>query len=186
VAESTVGESVRERKQQLGLVRRKTFVPQSYVRGSEAPLTSRHLPDGLDKPYLDSPFDVPRDRLLGHRSVGDEQVDCFDRADLVCGNHGESPVVGYHNPSLGSIHHGGDERCLVLVEARQTLVRIDSIGADKGYVRGEPLHLFLEAGVVQERSIEQRLRPNAAACPEHKPCVFKIFQIPSGSDQRDA
>jgi transposase len=36
VAESTVREYVRERKQQLGLIRRETFVPQSYAWGSEA------------------------------------------------------------------------------------------------------------------------------------------------------
>jgi transposase len=36
VAESTVREYVRERKRQLGLVRRETFVPQSYAWGSEA------------------------------------------------------------------------------------------------------------------------------------------------------
>jgi hypothetical protein len=36
VAESTVREYVRERKQRLGLIRRETFVPQSYAWGSEA------------------------------------------------------------------------------------------------------------------------------------------------------
>ena len=36
VAESTVRNHVRERKRQLGLVRRETFVPQSYVWGQEA------------------------------------------------------------------------------------------------------------------------------------------------------
>ena len=36
VAESTVREYVRERKQQLGFIRRETFVPQSYAWGSEA------------------------------------------------------------------------------------------------------------------------------------------------------
>jgi transposase len=36
VAESTVREYVRERKQELGLFRRETFVPQSYAWGSEA------------------------------------------------------------------------------------------------------------------------------------------------------
>jgi transposase len=35
-AESTVREYVRERKRQLGLIRRETFVPQSYAWGSEA------------------------------------------------------------------------------------------------------------------------------------------------------
>ena len=36
VAESTVREYVRERKLQVGLIRRETFVPQSYAWGSEA------------------------------------------------------------------------------------------------------------------------------------------------------
>jgi transposase len=36
VAESTVREYVRERKRELGLIRRETFVPQSYAWGSEA------------------------------------------------------------------------------------------------------------------------------------------------------
>jgi len=36
VAESTVREYVRERKRQLGWIRRETFVPQSYAWGSEA------------------------------------------------------------------------------------------------------------------------------------------------------
>jgi transposase len=36
VAESTVREYVRERKRALGLIRRETFVPQSYAWGSEA------------------------------------------------------------------------------------------------------------------------------------------------------
>ena len=35
VAESTVRNHVRERKRQLGLTRRETFVPQSYVWGQE-------------------------------------------------------------------------------------------------------------------------------------------------------
>jgi predicted transcriptional regulator len=36
VAESTVRNHVRERKHQLGLLRRETFVPQSYALGQEA------------------------------------------------------------------------------------------------------------------------------------------------------
>ena len=36
VAESTVREYVRERKRALGLIRRETFVPQSYAWGSES------------------------------------------------------------------------------------------------------------------------------------------------------
>ena len=36
VAESTVGNHVRERKRQIGLMRRETFVPQSYVWAQEA------------------------------------------------------------------------------------------------------------------------------------------------------
>ena len=36
VAESTVRNHVRERKRQMGLMRRETFVPQSYVWGQEA------------------------------------------------------------------------------------------------------------------------------------------------------